>query len=227
MSNPHKGPWCQGTRLSSSKWKASPPSPPRDDLPPYTSELPEANPIDASIPPSQLGNLAEANPLLPPPPYMPSNSLPSEPRSQGSDVVHYLKSTDNLQSLSLAYRIPIQILLSHNKLHSENLLHSRTKLRIPAAYYQGESQSPHPLESEKERERRTKIRKLMSRCKISEYNEAVLCLEFCEWDLENAIEKWKGDEEFERRRPLASGRSKGKTPMTRNMNSMRIGRLLS
>jgi len=77
-----------------------------------------------------------------------------------------------------------------------------------------------------------KIRKLMVKCKVSDYKIATLYLEEAGWDLEAAIDKWKGDEKWELENPLASGssrRGQGNrgSAFRENIDKERVARLLS
>ena len=71
----------------------------------------------------------------------------------------------------------------------------------------------------------------MVRCKVSEYKVAVLYLEEATWDLEKAINKWKGDERWEEEHPLraesAGSSRRGKRTIGERLSPERIARLLN
>ena len=71
----------------------------------------------------------------------------------------------------------------------------------------------------------------MVQCKVSEYKVAVLYLDEATWDLEKAVDKWKGDERWEAEHPLVMGRAsankRGKRTIGENLSPERIARLLS
>lgn len=132
------------------------------------------------------------------------------------DVLHHLHHPrDTIPSLSLSYNVPPSVIRSYNNLTSDNLLLARHTILIPASYYSGPSLSPDPQVDAEEDERRKKIRRFMLKCKVSEYDVAVLYLEQTGFDEEKAKESWEEDERWEREHPLhpkagADGRDKGK-----------------
>ena len=71
----------------------------------------------------------------------------------------------------------------------------------------------------------------MIRCKVSDYKVAMLYLEEAVWDLEKAVDKWKGDERWEEEHPLmagsAGGNRRGKRTIGERLSPDRIARLLS
>lgn len=153
-----------------------------------------------------------------PPSYDSSHDIKQE---KAPDVIHYLSPDDSITSLSLAYRVPIPVLRQYNSIWSDHLLTARKMILIPGHYYQGPSLAPDPVEDEVETERKAKIRRLMTSCKIHEYDVAVLYLEQEGWDFEGARERWVADERWERENPMM-GKGKGKGAQTRS-----IGRRLA
>ena len=113
------------------------------------------------------------------PPY--SSIYPSLPgsvdsKSSGSlgtpapDVLHFLRPEDTLQSLALAYTTPIGVLRRTNNLFSDHLLAARRTILVPGEYYKGGvSLSPRPVEGEEEELKKSKVRRWMVACKVSEY----------------------------------------------------------
>lgn len=63
------------------------------------------------------------------------------------------------------------------------------------------SLSPLPIGGEDEERRKSKIRRFMTSCKVSEYDVAVLYLEESDYDLGASIEAYLGDEAWEREHP--------------------------
>lgn len=154
-----------------------------------------------------------------PPPY---DSLPrrlsasnpsAAPPADTPDTVHHLSPTDTLQSLSLAYSVPLPILRQHNNFPTSGgadyLVAARKFLLIPASHYTGPSLSTPP--DPEEEERKNKVRRWMMATKCVDYSVAGLYLKGAEWDVENAVERFRADEEWERKNPMqANVKGKGK-----------------
>lgn len=138
------------------------------------------------------------------------------------DVVHYLLPDDSLQSISLAYGVPTHILKTHNNLHIDYLLAARQLLRIPASHYQGPSLSPTPIEDSEEQERKSKIRRLMVKCKVSEYKVAQLYLEEAGWDSVIAEALIEADDGWERDHPFGGVGSSSSLATTRYGTGLRL-----
>lgn len=191
-----KGPFCQisttpsplpqGLRDPPSYSASSSSKPPTSNPPAYDDELPAYSSIDKP------------------------SSKSFEKQSPADDTLHFLSHPhDTLPSLSLRYNVPIPILRSTNNLTSDHLLLARRTLLIPSSHYNGASLSPRPVEGEEEEHRKGVIRKWMVRCKVAEYDVAVLYLEGAGYDLEKAVERWGEDERWEREHPLIGGKGKG------------------
>lgn len=70
---------------------------------------------------------------------------------------------------------------------------------IPGEHYKGGvSLSPRPIEGEEEELRKSKIRRFMTACKVSEYSYALLYLEQSGYDLGVAMDAFFDDETWER-----------------------------
>jgi hypothetical protein len=66
--------------------------------------------------------------------------------------------------------VPADALRRTNKMYADHLLAARRTILIPGEFYKGGvSLSPRPLEGEEEEIKRTKLRKFMVTCKVSEY----------------------------------------------------------
>lgn len=86
------------------------------------------------------------------------------------DVLHFVNADDSMQSLGLAYGVPLNILRKTNNLYADHLLQARRTVLIPGEYYKGGvSLSPRPVEGEEEELRKQKIRRWMVAVKVSEY----------------------------------------------------------
>lgn len=123
------------------------------------------------------------------------------------DVVHFLNAKDTIPSLSLAYGVPVPVLRTHNKIHSDQLLAARKWALIPKSHYNGPSLStpPDPVEEE----RKNKLRRWMVATKCPDYNVATLYLKTSDYNLERAIEAFKADERWEKDHPMkGKGRAK-------------------
>ena len=97
---------------------------------------------------------------------------PAEKQNQqpAPDVLHFVNADDSMQSLGLAYGVPLNILRKTNNLYADHLLQARRTVLIPGEYYKGGvSLSPRPAEGEEEELRKQKIRRWMVAVKVSEY----------------------------------------------------------
>jgi hypothetical protein len=124
----------------------------------------------------------------------------SEPPKDTNDVIHHLSGDDTLQSLSLAYRVPIEVIRRHNKIHADNLLSGHKWLLIPASHYNGPPLSSPP--DPEEEERKNKLRRWMVATKCADYEVAQLYLKGSDYDLDIAIESFREDERWEKEHPL-------------------------
>ncbi|TVY21824.1 hypothetical protein LARI1_G000230 [Lachnellula arida] len=177
--------------------------------PAYSDELPTYASIDTNITPQFPGQEKQNTN---------TNTQPAE------DVLHFLNhSEDTLPSLSLRYGVPIPALRKANNLMADHLLLARRTLLIPGEFYKGEvSLSPRPVEGEEEERRKGVIRKWMVRCKVSEYDVAVLYLENAGYDFEIAVAVFEDDERWERENPLkGKGKQKGKDAGRRRFTGLK------
>lgn len=111
-----------------------------------------------------------------PPAYSNDNNVvvASQKQTQNEpapDVLHFVDpANDTVGSLSLRYGVPADALRRTNKLHADHLIAARRTVLIPGEHYKGGvSLSPKPIEGEEEELRKSKIRKFMVTCKVSEY----------------------------------------------------------
>ncbi|RYP32266.1 hypothetical protein DL767_005317 [Monosporascus sp. MG133] len=202
-------PYCQISQTSS----ALPPG--LKDPPSYASAIASTPALPARDHRSHQGQ--EPDPDQPPPPYTPSSTntpsnfhnekkktdgpRPSEP---AQDILHFLDQPhDTVASLSLRYGIPAAALRRANNIHSDHLIQGRRTVVIPGARV---SLSPRPVGGEDEERRKACIRRWMVRCRVHEYDVAVLYLEQAGYDLEAAVERYLADEEWERAHPLEARR---------------------
>lgn len=85
------------------------------------------------------------------------------------DVLHFLTPEDSIQSLSLAYGVPANIIRKTNNVYQDHLVQGRRTVLIPGEYYKGGvSFSPKPLEGEEEELKKQKVRRWMVGCKVAE-----------------------------------------------------------
>ena len=131
------------------------------------------------------------------------------------DVVHFLNADDTMPSLSLAYTVPLPVLRTHNKVHSDQLIAARKWILIPRSHYNGPPLSTPP--DPEDEERKNKIRRWMVATKCADYNVAALYLKGSDYNLEMAIEAFKADERWEMDHPM-KGKGRG-----RNGNSGSLG----
>ncbi|PSK48586.1 hypothetical protein B9Z65_100 [Elsinoe australis] len=157
------------------------------------------------------------------------------PTQPAEDVLHFVTPDDSLQSLSLAYGVPINALRKTNNIFSDHLLRGRKTVLIPGEYYKGGvSLSPQPLESPEEEIKKGKIRRWMMACKCADvapnyrYDVAVMYLEQTEYVLDAAVQAFLDDEQWEKEHPMQEKGKKPKTPkcvgMRRFVGSATSGR---
>ncbi|KAL2879728.1 hypothetical protein SGCOL_005059, partial [Colletotrichum sp. CLE4] len=195
-----------------------------------TSTTPSVLPPNLKDPPSYTSfppthHLSSGAPAAPPPPYTPDTGADAEheinEKSSGSsfstatppeDTLHFLNhDTDTITSLSLRYGVPAAVLRRANNITSDHLLHGRRTVLVPGAYYAaGVSLSPRPVEGEEEELRKSRIRRFMTGCKVSDYDVAVLYLEQVGYDLAAAMEAYADDEAWEKSHPVQDGSGGGR-----------------
>lgn len=156
-NNPRYNSYCPYCQISTD---------PRSTLPQGLRDPPPYNDTQASaLPPSEKNQDA-------PPAYSAHESLqpPSEKAIENApDVLHFLTPTDTALSLSLAYGVPLHALRKANNVFADHLLQGRRTVVIPGDYYKGGvSLSPRPIEGEEEELRKSKLRRFMVTCKVSE-----------------------------------------------------------
>ncbi|KAL8689844.1 MAG: hypothetical protein Q9218_004576 [Villophora microphyllina] len=86
------------------------------------------------------------------------------------DVLHFISPAhDTIFSLALRYAVPSNALRKKNNLYADHLLAARKAILIPGEFYKGGvSLSPQPIDGEEEELRKSKIRRWMVACKVSE-----------------------------------------------------------
>ncbi|KAG5922835.1 hypothetical protein E4U42_005222 [Claviceps africana] len=174
-----------------------------------------------------------------PPPYTPAEEKASfqtrDPAEKqrvdddgADDVLHFLNhNLDSITSLSFRYGVPAAVLRHANHLTSDHLLWGRRTIRIPGKYYKGGvSLSPRPVDGEEEERRKSKIRRFMTSCKVSDYDVAVLYLEQSDYDFGLSVEAYLGDEAWEAAHPRhnpaeTSSRRRNRGPFWRGLSSTR------
>ncbi|KAK5164462.1 uncharacterized protein LTR77_009668 [Saxophila tyrrhenica] len=135
--------------------------------------------------------------------HEPVRTTEKESEQPAQDVLHFVTPDDSIQSLSLAYGVPANVLRKTNNVYQDNLLQGRRTVLIPGEYYKGGvSLSPRPIEGEEEEMKKQKLRRWMVGCKVAEYDVAVLYLQQADWNLEAAIEAYKDDERWEKEHPI-------------------------
>lgn len=116
------------------------------------------------------------------------------------DALHFLDHDhDSIASLSLRYGVPAAALRRVNKITSDHLLLGRNTILIPGEYNRGGiSLSPRPVRGEDEELRKSKIRRFMTSCKVSDYDVALLYLEKSVYDLGASVEAYLDDVAWEK-----------------------------
>lgn len=87
-----------------------------------------------------------------------------------ADVLHFINpAQDTISSLALRYAVPPNALRKKNNLYADHLIAARKAILIPGEFYKGGvSLSPQPIDGEEEELRKSKIRRWMVTCKVSE-----------------------------------------------------------
>ncbi|KAL6705592.1 hypothetical protein ACN47E_006539 [Coniothyrium glycines] len=149
---------------------------------------------------------------------------PNARTEHAPDVLHFVdQNNDTILALSLRYGVPSGALRRTNNLYADHLLAARRTVLIPGEFYKGGvSLSPRPLEGEEEEIKKTKLRKFMVRCKVAEYDVAVLYLEQAQYNLENAVLRYKADEEWEKHHSLEAAK-KGKSKASSSSSRRKWG----
>ncbi|KAL8858184.1 MAG: hypothetical protein Q9178_005361 [Gyalolechia marmorata] len=164
-----------------------------------------------------------------PPAYSVSNehgSTPEKSEQNGAmvadDVLHFLDpASDTISSLSLRYAVPANALRTKNNVYADHLLAARKTILIPGEFYKdGISLSPQPIDGEEEEIRKSRIRRWMVTCKVSDYDIALLYLNQAKYDVDAAVEAYLADEQWERDHPLQTS---SKSKPTRNRNQRTLG----
>lgn len=98
-----------------------------------------------------------------------SQPPPEKTLENAPDILHFLTPVDTALSLSLAYGVPLHALRKANNVFADHLIQGRRTVIIPGEYYKGGvSLSPRPIEGEEEELRKSKLRRFMVTCKVSE-----------------------------------------------------------
>lgn len=176
---------------------------------PYCQISSEPNPLPQGLkaPPAYETSQVNARHQRQPPPPSPTNNPPpyracngtDDEKAAADDTLHFLNHEhDSIPSLSLRYGVPQDALRRANNINSDHLLLARKTVLIPAAFYKGGvSLSPRPVEGEAEELRKSKIRRLMTSCKLVDYGVAQLYLEQASYNLDRAVDTYVGDEAWE------------------------------
>ncbi|KAF2228702.1 hypothetical protein EV356DRAFT_522092 [Viridothelium virens] len=192
-------PYCQVSSTPSSipQGLRDPPaySPPASPPTPHF-DTPPASDTDSEVPPPAYSAYSSTGTQ--------AFDLPKDAKSPvpTPDVLHFLHPDDTISSIALRYRVPLQILRTHNSLFSDSLLQARRTILIPGAYYHGPSLSARPVEGEEEEARKGKVRRFMVTCKVAEYDIALLYLKQTDYDLDEAVMRFQEDEQWEKEHPL-------------------------
>ncbi|KAL9040222.1 MAG: hypothetical protein Q9180_002047 [Flavoplaca navasiana] len=165
---------------------------------------------------------ASSPPHEQPPAYSPVDDQEETDEKHGhngvevaEDVLHFVDpARDTISSLALRYAVPANALRTKNHVYADHLLAARKAILIPGEFYKGVSLSPQPIDGEDEEIRKSKIRRWMVTCKVSDYNVAVLYLEQAKYELDAAVEAYLADEQWERDHPIQTC-SKSKTTPNR------------
>lgn len=95
---------------------------------------------------------------------------PEKVEDDAPDVLHFVDPTnDTIVLLAIRYGVPAAVLRKTNAIYADHLLAARKTILIPGQYYKaGISLSPQPVEGEEVDMKKSKIRRWMVNCKVSE-----------------------------------------------------------
>jgi hypothetical protein len=141
-----------------------------------------------------------------------AQNIDEDEKNMADDTLHFLNHDhDSITSLSFRYGVPAAALRRANNITSDHLLQGRKTILIPGEFYKGGvSLSPTPIEGEDEELRKSKIRRFMTSCKVSDYDVAELYLDQSGYDLGASIQAYFGDEAWEREQMRNADRAPSK-----------------
>lgn len=195
--------------------QAGPPPPPyRSDFDPIVAEDEEE--FDEKEQLKQVGEEEERQAV--------SGDGQDEKATPVEDTLHFVNHEhDTIASLSLRYNVPAIALRRANNITSDHLLLARRTVLIPGEFYKaGVSLSPRPIGGEEEEQKKGKIRRFMTTCKVSDYDVALLYLEQSSYDVEAAAEAYFDDEAWEKANPNQPSSRKGEASKKPSMWSSRF-----
>ena len=152
--------------------------------------------IAAGDPPTTSGNAAKVRAFSSATPGGPSD----RPDNASQPDIHYLRPNDTLSTLAITYGVSFRRLLDFNLLPFENMLYSRSSIRIPPESAKRSVSTTMPGDAEA-RMRSVKLLRLMQTCKVKR-EVAEVYLDQAGWDLGLAMRKWEEDEVWEREHPM-------------------------
>lgn len=133
-----------------------------------------------------------------------------EPPELVEDVLHFVRPSDTVPSLSILYGVLPAVIRHHNRLFSDHLLLARQTIVIPGSYYRGPSFSATPVGGEEEETKKSKLKRFQIRTKCVDLKMAEFYLEDARWSEKLAEQTWWKDEHWVRSREgaLQSGTKK-------------------
>ena len=145
-------------------------------LGPFCQVTSQPSPLPQGLRDPPAYSALSSSPLEQPPAYSPSDEPvnTSEKGQKGvdvaDDVLHFLDPAhDTISSLALRYSVPPNALRIKNNVYADHLIAARKTILIPGEFYKGGvSLSPRPIEGEEEEIRKSKLRRWMVTCKVSE-----------------------------------------------------------
>ncbi|EFY85291.1 hypothetical protein J3459_007524 [Metarhizium acridum] len=206
QNNPRFSQYCPYCQISST------PSPLPQGLkdPPSYTLVSQSRTVDSGPPPYTLFDTE------PQPTKNEGTNAEVDEKSMADDTLHFLNHDhDSITSLSFRYGVPAAALRRANNITSDYLLQGRKTILIPGEYYKGGvSLSPTPIDGEDEELRKSKIRRFMTSCKVSDYNIAEIYLEKSGYDFGASVQAYFDDEAWEREQ----ARSGANKAITRTKN---------
>lgn len=178
-------PFCQTSTRSSLSFRQLPPS--------YSPSIPQGH-----------GNVELSSGCSSPPSYKPiASELPVTKVASSKGVIHYLRTTDTILSLSILYKMDPVTIRAANGLFADTLLPARRTVIIPftKSFPQGSvSMSPNSSDPGVD-DSKVRLKRFQLQTKCVDYKMAQWYITQAGGDERKAVETWKDDEAWEKLHP--------------------------
>ncbi|RUS14827.1 hypothetical protein BC937DRAFT_93268 [Endogone sp. FLAS-F59071] len=131
---------------------------------------------------------------------METKKMPLEKEKEDCSAVHYVQPTDTVVGLALKYNVDLTLLRRTNRIFHDNDIHARTALLIPGYAGLSVSSSPSPDD-----ERKARLKRFQLQSKCIDPAEARVYMDAAEYNVEDALERYRDDLAWERAHPKPEG----------------------